>query len=149
MRLVSLVVLGTTLFVSPCLAAKECAHTPTTFKCLTFVSNYDGDTLTLRIPHISRFFGENAKVRLGGIDSPEIRGKSACERLQAVKAKKFLFRLLSKAEDLELRNIKKEKYFRILGDLYADGKNVSALLLQAHLAVPYDGGRKNEVDWCK
>jgi len=39
------------------------------------------------------------------------------------------------------------KYFRIVGGLIADGVDISDLLIQQHLAVPYDGGTKVK-DWC-
>ena len=50
---------------------------------------------------------------------------------------------------IELRNIKRGKYFRIVADVYLDG-NVSYAkeMLKLGLAVPYNGGHKNKV-WCK
>jgi len=40
------------------------------------------------------------------------------------------------------------KYFRIVGRLIADGVDISDLLIQKQLAVPYDGGTKVK-DWCE
>ncbi len=39
------------------------------------------------------------------------------------------------------------KYFRIVGRLVADGVDISDLLIQRQVAVPYDGGTKVK-DWC-
>ena len=36
------------------------------------------------------------------------------------------------------------KYFRIVGRLIADGEDISDLLVQKNLAVPYDGGTKTK-----
>ncbi len=40
------------------------------------------------------------------------------------------------------------KYFRIVGRLIADDVDISDLLIQRQLAVPYDGGTKTN-DWCE
>jgi len=40
------------------------------------------------------------------------------------------------------------KYFRIVGRLIADGVDISELLIERHLAVPYDGGTKTK-EWCE
>ncbi len=52
-------------------------------------------------------------------------------------------------EELTIDDNPKEvrgKYFRIVGRLMADGVDISDLLIQQHLAVPYDGGTKTK-DW--
>jgi len=54
-------------------------------------------------------------------------------------------------EELTIDNNPKEvrgKYFRIVGRLIADGVDISDLLIERHLAVPYDGGTKMK-DWCE
>jgi hypothetical protein len=53
-------------------------------------------------------------------------------------------------EELSIDNNPKEvrgKYFRIVGRLIADDVDISDLLIQRQLAVPYDGGTKGK-DWC-
>ena len=40
------------------------------------------------------------------------------------------------------------KYFRIVGRLIADGVDISDLLIERHMAVPYDGGTKTKI-WCE
>ncbi len=40
------------------------------------------------------------------------------------------------------------KYFRIVGRLSVDGVDISDLLIERQLAVPYDGGTKVK-DWCE
>jgi len=55
--------------------------------------------------------------------------------------------MLTIAKVVELRNLQRGKYFRIVADVYADGINVGDQLINEGLAVPYDGGRKTK-DWC-
>ena len=55
---------------------------------------------------------------------------------------------LRAAKKIELRNMKRGKYFRIVADVYVDGKSLGDMLIKRSLAVPYDGGHKGK-DWCK
>lgn len=105
-----------------------------------FISNYDGDTITVDIKGYPPIVGDHVSVRVKGIDTPEIKGK---DKYLAKKAKELVRSMLQKAQIIELRNIERDKYFRILADVYADGQSVSELLIFRNLAVPYDGGTKN------
>jgi endonuclease YncB( thermonuclease family) len=49
---------------------------------------------------------------------------------------------LTRASKIELRNIRRDKYFRLLCDVYADDINIAAWLLASKFAKPYDGGTK-------
>lgn len=40
------------------------------------------------------------------------------------------------------------KYFRIVGRLFVDGADLSELLIQRHMAVPYFGETKTK-NWCE
>lgn len=40
------------------------------------------------------------------------------------------------------------KYFRIVADVYLDGKNLGDILVKEDHAVAYDGGTKTK-DWCE
>jgi len=40
------------------------------------------------------------------------------------------------------------KYFRIVADVYVDGKSLAESLIEANLGVPYYGMTKIK-DWCK
>ncbi len=70
----------------------------------------------------------------------------------AKKARDLVRGLLNNAQSITLTiddNPKevRGKYFRIVGRLIADGVDISDLLIERHLAVPYDGGTKVK-DWC-
>jgi len=88
---------------------------------------YDGDTVTADIDcgfHIH--FTE--KVRLYGIDAPEIRGK---ERPKGLKARDYLRALiLDKEIILETIKDKKGKYGRYLGHIILDGVNINEKLVK-------------------
>jgi len=87
-----------------------------------------------------------------GIDTPEIRGQCQKEKDLAYEARDLVRGLLDNAQvvTLTIDDNPKEvrgKYFRIVGRLMVDGVDISDLLIQRHLAVLYDGGKKIK-DWC-
>lgn len=129
--------------------SKDCQHTDHIFRCVDYVKNYDGDTVTVNIPGVHEFFAYHIAIRLRGIDAPEIRTKNTCEKQKALEAKAFVKNTLESAHEIELHSIQRGKYFRIIADIYADGLSLSTLLLKKGLAVPYDGGKKKIVDWCQ
>ena len=102
---------------------------------------YDGDTITIacyvhNLPDLYRF-----SVRLDGIDCPEIKTKNPTEKSVATLAKQHLIdRILGK--DVELKNVSLEKYGRILAEVWYDGTSMNVSLIEARLAVVYDGGKK-------
>ena len=111
-------------------------------------SIYDGDTFRANIAGWPDIIGERIPIRIKGIDTPELRGKCQQEKILARKAKQITVEMLRNAKVIELRNMHRGKYFRIVADVYANGKNVAKELVNRGLAVLYDGGRKNK-DWCK
>ena len=90
-------------------------------------------------------------MRLDGIDTPEMRTANKCEKRLAIQAKKYLrYRILnSDSGKLELRNVKRGKYFRIVAQVWVNGRNLNAAMIKKGLAVAYGGDTKPEVDWCK
>jgi micrococcal nuclease len=128
----------------------SCEHGPTHLRCVKYLKNYDGDTVTVNVPGVHPLLGKEISVRIHGIDTPEKSGKKPCEKERAREAQRLVENLLSRAGNIELRNIARDKYFRILADVYADGKSLSEALLKNKLAYPYDGGRKMaSVNWCR
>lgn len=109
---------------------------------------YDGDTITIasKLPNtenpIYRF-----SVRLNGIDSAEIKGKTANEIKLAFEARDKLHELVF-GKMIHLKNISTEKYGRILADVYLDELHVNQWMLDNGLAIPYDGGTKHRpIEW--
>jgi len=111
-------------------------------------SIYDGDTFRANIQEYPEIVGYRIGIRVNGIDTPEMRGKCQKEKDLAKKAKQFSVAKLRGAKKIELRNMKRGKYFRIVADVYVDGKSLGGMLIDHKLAVVYDGGRKAK-DWCQ
>lgn len=126
-----------------------CAHERYAFHCVKFIRNYDADTLTFDIPNVHPFIGEKISVRVYGIDAPELTSKNACEKELARNGKKLVEHLMKGAKQVNLLNIKKDKYFRILADVEIDGQDLRKILLKNNLAYEYYGGTKLKKDWCQ
>lgn len=77
---------------------------------------YDGDTCTVDIDLGLHVWIKNEKIRLYGINAPELRGK---ERPQGLLARDFLRELILNKE-ITLHTIKdaREKYGRYLGEIW-------------------------------
>ena len=107
---------------------------------------YDGDTITIatRLPHDNTLY--RFSVRLRGIDSPEIHGKTENEKLLAIKSRDALSHLIYH-KVVVLKNVEYEKYGRLLADIYLVGQEttptINQWMLDQKYAVPYDGGTKN------
>ncbi len=129
-------------------AAGKCAHDATMFRCVRYLKNYDGDTITIQIPDVHPLLGDAIAVRVRGIDTPEVKGKTQCERDRAIEARDVVAAVLSKARRIDLKDIGRDKYFRIDADVVADGKSIRDVLLERKLAYRYVGGTKRDVDWC-
>ena len=109
----------------------------------TVIKVYDGDTFTIA----SKMPIENSPlyrfpVRLKGIDAPEIKSHSDDEKVMAHEARDALSKMILHKK-VTLKNIRNEKYGRILADVYLDNFYINEWLLKEHYAVPYDGGTKN------
>ena len=113
-----------------------------------YVRNYDGDTITFNLPKLHPIIGKKIAVRVNGIDTPEIKGKCDKEKYDAEQAKGMVEDFLKEAERIDLKNMGRGKYFRIVADVYADGENLAEALVDSGMAVRYDGGKKN-VRWCE
>ena len=86
-------------------------------KC-EYINNYDGDTFTCNVPEWKCYpFWNNIKIRVRGVDAPEIKIKkgthinAAKEQKEiALDAKQFTEKLLRSADSIELDNIDFDKY---------------------------------------
>ena len=107
---------------------------------------YDGDTFTINIPQYPDLLGHKIGIRINGIDTPELRGKCDEEKRLAQKAKQATLELLHRGKLIQLKNLQRGKYFRIVADVMIDGKNIADRLIDAGLAYEYHGGRKQR--WC-
>lgn len=100
----------------------------------------DGDTFYCNIDSWPKVVGENIGIRIGRIDTPEKHSLDSGVRLLAQRACDLTTKELGNAKVITLRCMKRGKYFRIIADVYVDGKSLAVILLRAGLAKSYDGG---------
>ena len=134
---------------SQTLQSPSCQHDEYTFRCVQYVKNYDADTITFNIPGVHPLIGKSISVRVRGVDTAEIRGSGVCEMKKARIAKRLVENLMKNAKSIELRQVSKDKYFRILADVYYDQKSLKDILFKNHLAYAYEGGKKLRPNWCE
>jgi endonuclease YncB( thermonuclease family) len=103
------------------------------------VEVYDGDTFKIDLPSQHPLFGDDISVRVLGIDTPELRGTSDEVKALAYKAKNRTQELLSDAKTIELKNPQRDKYFRVLAEVWIDGDSLGEKLKSDGLAKEYDG----------
>ena len=110
------------------------------------VKVYDGDTITI----VSTLPFEDSEyyrfsIRLLGIDSAEIKGKSDAEKVLAIRARDALSSKILN-HTITLRNVTTEKYGRLLANIYLDGECINNWMLENGYAIAYDGGKKTRPD---
>ena len=112
-------------------------------------SFYDGDTFTATINEWPPVVGE----RISGINAPERRSRcdteeeKARERQLAADARIYLVERLRGAEVIELRQIERGSFYRIIAEVWADGENVGDEMLAEGHALPYVEGAGGQA-WC-
>ena len=126
---------------------------PTNTYTITDVKVIDGDTFDCTI--ILGFdITLRQRIRLLNIDTPEIRTKDAEEKKFGLLAKRKLVEIVKQASSLHLKcETKREKFGRVLGELWADVKgeeesdlfNVNKFLCDNFYAVPYSGQSREEI----
>ncbi|MER2511513.1 MAG: thermonuclease family protein [Nitrosomonas ureae] len=123
------------------------AYAGETIKPGSIIKVYDGDTFTINIDgDCPNILCSKIPVRIIGIDAPELRGKCEEEKSGAMDSKAYLTNLLLSAKDVELRNVHRDKYFRINAAVFADGVDVGTDMISKGLARPYSGGKRS--GWC-
>src|SRR5690606_28791145 len=116
--------------------ASDCSHKKDTFKCVKYVRNYDADTITFNIPGIHPLLGEKISIRVRDVDAPEKHGKLPCEKEVSRNGQKLVQSLLRSAKSIELTDVGRDKYFRILAHVKFDGVDLKEILLKNNLAYP-------------
>jgi len=100
---------------------------------------YDGDTI--QISGLDMVF----KVRLVGIDSPEIGYKGQQSQAYSQKSKKYLSTLLE-GKKVTLKSYGLGGYGRQLAEIYVDGKNINIEMIKAGLTEVYKGKQPKMLD---
>jgi endonuclease YncB( thermonuclease family) len=107
---------------------------------------YDGDTFEARV-HPWPGLAITTRVRLRGIDAPELKARCDEERARAEAARQELSRILAEG-DVGIARIALDKYGgRVLADASTRATvDVAAALLEAGSVRRYAGGRRTS--WC-
>jgi len=107
----------------------------------------DGDSLVLDIDLGFYMFMNETKIRLYGLDTPEMASEDPLLRLQAIMATRYLFDNLNIGEKVTIKTVldKREKYGRLLATMFTnDGLNINEGLIQNKLAVSYHNLTRDE-----
>jgi endonuclease YncB( thermonuclease family) len=108
----------------------------------TVTSVYDGDTMTVDIDLGFSVVLRNIKLRLLGIDTPELRGGTEITKSYAREARDYV-RERCLGKEIYVQSHKKGKYGRYLATIWhiendqKSEKSINDLLLENNLAVPY------------
>ena len=108
----------------------------------------DGDSLDVDIELGFGVVLKNQRLRINGIDTPELRTRDEREKKFGLMAKTFVIQWCSdKVFELIVdMDDDRDKFGRILGDLCdVDGIRLSKALVDAHLAVLYEGQSKDDI----
>lgn len=136
-------------FTAAAKTAARCRHSDKRLNCVKVVSVYDGDTVFVDVPGVHPLFGKRVGVRVYGIDTPERTGQAPCEKIKALEAKRVVEGLVTSAKRVDLVELRRDKYFRILAKVLVDGRSIADELLERKLAYPYFGETKVRRDWCE
>ena len=114
------------------------------FEDVSIASVYDGDTFKINLNCSLAVYCEKVPVRVRGVDTPEIKGKTAREKKLAQEAKEFTKEFLS-VRPVSLSNCGRDKYFRLLCDVQnGDGKDLAKELIKRDFGYSYQGGTKSK-----
>lgn len=89
------------------------------------------------------------RVRLAGIDTPESRTRDKEEKVFGKLAGAYLSEHIKKAERITIKTEyedAKGKFGRVLGQVWCDGVNINAKMVNEHYAVRYHGQNKADVE---
>ena len=100
-------------------------------------SVYDGDTLTADIDLGFKMCAKKIKLRLLGVDTPEIRTKDPDEKAAAIIARDRV-RDICLNKQVIIKTSKKGKYGRWLSSIQVDGKDLAETLISEGLASRYE-----------
>ena len=92
-------------------------------------SIYDGDTFRCNLKDYPGIIGKRIGIRIAGVDTPEMKDKRPHIKKLARKAKQYTVKRLREGKKIELRNMKRGKYFRIVAEVWIDGKSLGEELI--------------------
>ncbi len=111
-----------------------------TFPITEVIKIIDGDTIDVLID-LGFSITLQQRVRLEGVDTPEVRGGTDEDKFFANKAREWLADRLRSSANLSMvpSTQFKDPFGRTIAKVFADDSDISVELIQNHLAVAYDG----------
>ncbi len=107
----------------------------------------DGDTIDVDIDLGFGTWRCGERIRLYGVDTPECRTRDKQEKAAGLLAKKFVQDALHVGGTYKLETREKGKFGRFLGVIKIAGDlTINTALVTEHLAVPYMGQSKQEIE---
>ena len=96
----------------------------------------DADTVDMLVD-LGFYVGMKHRLRLYGINAPELNSSDPTERALAVKAKQFVLDNLTIGETYVIDTYKDDKYGRLLAEIWVDGAMLNKQLLINGFAKEY------------
>lgn len=113
------------------------APEPFIYRLKAMAKVVDGDTVDLDLD-LGFSLTLRQRVRLYGIDAPELRSKDPQEKIKGQESQAFVSQWFERAGAVLVRTTKEEKYGRMLADCYREGSpSLCTELLERGLARPY------------
>ena len=114
------------------------------YKISSVAKVVDGDTVDLTLD-VGFCMFTIQRIRISGVDTPEMTAKDETERKMANEAKAFVESWFAKNKQLTIKTTKDDKYGRMLGEIKNDvGECINTLLVEKGYAWSYDGGTKKK-----
>jgi micrococcal nuclease len=111
---------------------------PFVYRLKALVKVVDGDTVDLDLD-LGFSITLRQRVRLNGIDTPEIRSKDPAEKARGQESLAFVSQWFQQPGPVLVGTTKEEKYGRMLADCYREGApSLCSELLERGLARPYN-----------
>jgi endonuclease YncB( thermonuclease family) len=109
------------------------------------VSVYDGDTFTANLQdYYPAVIRDSISIRVYGVDTPEMKDPKPEVKEQAKKAKELATSILKSGKPIKLKNVRRDKYFRLLSEVWVGNVLLADTLVKAGLAKPYFGETKEQ-----
>ncbi|QAZ67331.1 thermonuclease family protein [Solidesulfovibrio carbinolicus] len=87
----------------------------------------DGDTVVVDIPEYPPIIGQAIRVRLAGVNAPELRDRDPAVRQAAEEARQAMAAQLPPGTAVTLARIRRDKYFRLNAVVLVAGRDAAAL----------------------
>ena len=87
----------------------------------------DGDTVVVDIPEYPPIIGKSIRVRLAGVNAPELRDPDPEVRRAAEQARQAMAALLPPGTAVTLTRLGRDKYFRLNAVVLVAGQDAAAL----------------------